>query len=451
MQPYVDLLRQVLDTAKIKQVEGKNIHSVFGIQMSFDVSGYKFPLVTIRNTDPQKAIHELLWAIRGETTIDALAQQGISRWDEHVTPGTAIYKELTLIERLLTTEGKPFQESHNPERFFSKVKLPDHEYVEIYEQWRPIGIVDRLHKELDYLGVPRRLLFGGDLESTPGLHWRKRPVGCETTEEPITRHQAYRYLQASGHLGEFTERFEAKFGAGSLDLWLLTSEDNQRLAPELEEDRCIEEELYSLGYNITEQIPDLVEDQLLGAITQLKSNPNARQASVISWLGDEIDSLFVFHSRQLTHQEQVGVLMRSNLIRKADFELFNSMDPIDREKYLELDEVFLQKWSEDNHLPTRGLLCHLYQGTVDLYIDLPMTLAIYSLLTKMVAHQTGMEPLQLIWTGADCFLAGKYIDQVAKEICKDPLSEPSVLINTDVPDIDGYSLRDFTVVDYQHN
>lgn len=449
MRPYIDLLRQCLDIANLKTLHGKKAHCVFGAQMSLDISGYRLPAVTIRDTDPLKAIHELLWAIRGEDSIDSLLSENITRWADRILVGTGIERELNLIERLHTQEGIPYQESHNPERFYSTEEKPDHVYVEAYNLWRPIGLVKRLHNELSALGVPRKALVGGDLLDAPGVHWRKRPV--VQTEQSLLCTKAYRYLRASGELPEVTKSFEETFGPGSLDLWVLVNGVEDRLDPNKPEDLFIQKELDRLNYPLTELVTVEAFDQLGRAIALLQASPDHRQPSVYIQTQDDIEALFQFYSRELTQLELVDLIHRSTLIRKADLELFNSHDPVAKEKYLELSTVTLFDWVSENKLPTRGLLCHLYQSTVDLYTDLPMSLTIYSLLTKMVAQVTGMTALQLVWTGVDCYLYQEHLDVVTQDICNDPLPEPKILINPDINDIDSFTIRDFTVVDYQHS
>lgn len=449
MQQYVDLLNQVLATEDQRVVEGKVQYAVFGTQMRFDISGFRFPLVTLRNTHPKQAIQELLWMLKGESTVDTLLSQGIDRWNPQIVPGTKVYRELNLIERLRTDEGIPYQESHNPERFFSTEEKPEHEYVEIYNLWRPIGLTERLHAELDELGVPRQALVGGDLANAPGVHWRKRPD--VQVEEPLRCAQAYRYLQASGSLMQVTERFEALFGPGSLDLWVLMAGNTRRLDTYEEEDRFIIDQLASLGYPTTEMTTTKATDQLRLAVEQLKTNSLHRRPSVFVRDGDGIDSLFEFYTRSLSHVELVNVVLRSTLVRKADLELFNSYDPVEREQYLALEPTVLEQWVTENGLPTKGLSCHLYQNKVDLYNEFPTSIAMQVLLTKMVANCVGMEPLELIWTGADCYLTQDKLHVVQQEIAKGPLAEPKIMINSEIRDLDAFSLTDFTLVDYQHH
>ena len=82
MQQYLDLMQRVRDEGVRKEDRtGTGTLSVFGHQMRFDLrSG--FPMVTTKKLHTRSIIHELLWFLRGETSITYLNEQGVSIWDE---------------------------------------------------------------------------------------------------------------------------------------------------------------------------------------------------------------------------------------------------------------------------------------------------------------------------------------------------------------------------------
>ncbi|MFT4993300.1 MAG: thymidylate synthase [Paraglaciecola sp.] len=85
MQPYLQLMRHVMDTGTKKEDRtGTGTLSVFGYQMRFDLS-QGFPLITTKKCHLRSIILELLWFLKGDTNITYLRENGVKIWDEWAT------------------------------------------------------------------------------------------------------------------------------------------------------------------------------------------------------------------------------------------------------------------------------------------------------------------------------------------------------------------------------
>jgi len=89
MRQYLDLLRDVRThgvrkpTRAVLRSTGEKIDalSVFGRQIRFDL-GQGFPLVTTKRLSFNAIVHELIWFLRGSTSIAYLKEHGVTIWDK---------------------------------------------------------------------------------------------------------------------------------------------------------------------------------------------------------------------------------------------------------------------------------------------------------------------------------------------------------------------------------
>ncbi|GAB2550720.1 thymidylate synthase [Leucobacter ruminantium] len=145
-------------------------------------------------------------------------------------------------------------------------------------------------------------------------------------------------------------------------------------------------------------------DQISQVIEQLKSNPDSRRIIVSAWNVADLDEM---------------ALMPCH--------------------------AFFQFYVADGRLS-----CQLYQRSADMFLGVPFNIASYALLTLMVAQQAGLEPGEFIWTGGDCHIYDNHVEQVERQLARDPYPYPRIEIRK-ADSIFDYTLDDFELVGYEHH
>lgn len=146
-------------------------------------------------------------------------------------------------------------------------------------------------------------------------------------------------------------------------------------------------------------------DQIAELVENLKSNPDSRRHIVSAWNVSELKDM--------------------------------ALPPC---------HAFFQFYVADGKLS-----CQLYQRSADTFLGVPFNIASYALLTLMVAQQTGLEPGEFVWTGGDVHIYDNHMDQVLKQLGRDPYDYPQLRITRTPASIFDYTLEDFEVVGYQHH
>ncbi len=92
--------------------------------------------------------------------------------------------------------------------------------------------------------------------------------------------------------------------------------------------------------------------------------------------------------------------------------------------------------------------CQLYQRSADIFLGVPFNIASYALLTMMVAQVTGHEPGDFVHTFGDAHLYSNHLEQAAEQLARDPRGRPTMTLNPDVREIDGFRFDDFVLSNY---
>ena len=94
------------------------------------------------------------------------------------------------------------------------------------------------------------------------------------------------------------------------------------------------------------------------------------------------------------------------------------------------------------------LSCQLYQRSADIFLGVPFNIASYALLTMMVAQVCGLKAKEFVHTFGDLHLYANHVEQAKLQLSREPRPLPQMKLNSSVKTIDGFTIDDFKLVNY---
>jgi len=146
-----------------------------------------------------------------------------------------------------------------------------------------------------------------------------------------------------------------------------------------------------------------IVDQISDVIEEIKKNPNSRRLIVNAWNVGEIDQM--------------------------------ALPPC---------HTMFQFDVTDGRLS-----CQLYQRSADLFLGVPFNIASYALLTHMMAHVTGLGVGDFIHTIGSVHIYLSHINQVKKQLLREPRKLPSLWLNPMITNIDDFEYEDIKIENYK--
>ena len=146
-------------------------------------------------------------------------------------------------------------------------------------------------------------------------------------------------------------------------------------------------------------------DQIKKVIFDIKNNPNSRRLIVSAWNVAEIDKM---------------ALPPCHMI----YQFYVSQN-----KYLS---------------------CKIIQRSADAFLGVPFNISSYALLLILIAQECSLKAKELIWTGGDCHIYKNHIYQVKKQLKKNILPLPKLLLKSKKSIFD-YQIEDIILLNYNHH
>lgn len=94
------------------------------------------------------------------------------------------------------------------------------------------------------------------------------------------------------------------------------------------------------------------------------------------------------------------------------------------------------------------LSCHLYQRSADVFLGVPFNIASYALLTSMIAQVTNLKAKELIISYGDVHIYKNHLDQIGKQLNREPKPGPKLFLSPGITDIDSFTTGDVVLLDY---
>jgi thymidylate synthase len=101
------------------------------------------------------------------------------------------------------------------------------------------------------------------------------------------------------------------------------------------------------------------------------------------------------------------------------------------------------------HVSNGRLSCQMYMRSADVFLGVPFNIASYSLLTMMIAQVLDLRPGDFILTIGDAHIYSNHLEQVDKQLARDPFPLPTMSINPQRKDLFNFAYEDFELLDYQ--
>ena len=95
------------------------------------------------------------------------------------------------------------------------------------------------------------------------------------------------------------------------------------------------------------------------------------------------------------------------------------------------------------------LSCQLYQRSADVFLGVPFNIASYALLTRMIAHVSGLEPGDFVHTLGDAHLYLNHLEQARLQLEREPFPLPLLELNPAVSDLFAFGAGDIALQGYQ--
>ena len=484
---YLDLLRKIMEEWVDKDDRTWIwVRGLFWAQMRFDLSTWKFPLLTTKKTFLRGIIVELIWLIRWETNIKYLVDRNVHIWDE--------WPFQNWLENSGEVDVNKYPKYTDDwyklkEEFIEKIKnLPENnEWVltwwdlgPVYgHQWRNFGGGWNYETWVKDLSKRQWWIPGwvSKLKEKNGVDQLLQSIE-KIKNKPTDRRiivNAWNPLQFPMMLlppCHMFFQFEVR-----RDVW--GQKRNQKefeVRREIEISKKQEELLNEKTYKIIWTAID-IQKEVWWTLTERQYQKVLKNELEKKWFKVEIEKSIDICVYGENYGKRFADLIVDNEIV---IELKNTSNIEESKKGIKQLRSYLENWAyplwlvlnfsksplwknrlnnyivkdsfltSSEALPTLNL--QMYQRSADMFLWVPFNIASYSALLLIVAKLTWLQAGEFIHTLWDLHIYKNHFDQVNEQLSRQPLPWPELKINKELKtleDVENLEWEDFELIWYE--
>ncbi|KAJ2503598.1 Thymidylate synthase [Coemansia sp. RSA 1972] len=110
--------------------------------------------------------------------------------------------------------------------------------------------------------------------------------------------------------------------------------------------------------------------------------------------------------------------------------------------------MFAQFFVSNPNTPNATLSCQMYQRSCDMGLGVPFNIASYALLTRLIAHVTGLKPGYFVHCMGDTHIYSNHVDALKVQLQREPRPFPKLLIKRSPENIEDFTMEDLELVGY---